>query len=76
MGDPLTGRGRMDDAGREACERYVTDLFASEDEVLVELRRAMDRADLPQIYISAEEGKLLQVLLRAVGRGITSAAPG
>ncbi len=66
MGDPLTGRGRMDDAGREACERYVTDLFASEDEVLVELRRAMDRADLPQIYISAEEGKLLQVLLRAV----------
>ena len=56
----------MDDAIRDACERYVAELFAPEDEVLVELRRAMDRADFPQIYISAEEGKLLQVLLRTV----------
>ncbi|UCC85512.1 MAG: O-methyltransferase [Gemmatimonadota bacterium] len=57
----------MDDGIREACERYVADLFAPEDEVLVELRRAMGEAGLPQIYISAEEGKLLQVLLRAIG---------
>ncbi len=67
MGDPLKARGRMDDAIREACERYVADLFAPEDEVLVELRGAMGAAGLPQIYISAEEGKLLQVLLRAIG---------
>jgi caffeoyl-CoA O-methyltransferase len=56
----------MDDADREACERYVADLFAPEDELLADLRRAMDRANFPRIYISAEEGKLLQVLLRAV----------
>ncbi len=67
MGDPLTAGGRMDDGIREACERYVADLFAPEDEVLVELRHAMGEAGLPQIYISAEEGKLLQVLLRAIG---------
>jgi predicted O-methyltransferase YrrM len=67
MSDPLTARGRMDDGSREACERYVANLFAPEDEVLVELRRAMGEAGMPQIYISAEEGKLLQVLLRAVG---------
>ncbi len=63
----MTARGPMDDTGREACERYVADLFAPEDEVLVELRRAMAEAGLPSIYISAEEGKLLQVLLRAIG---------
>ncbi|MGD2152295.1 MAG: O-methyltransferase [Gemmatimonadales bacterium] len=57
----------MDDFSREACERYVADLFAPEDEVLTELRRAIGEAGLPQIYISAEEGKLLQVLLRAIG---------
>jgi len=57
----------MDELSREACERYVADLFAPEDELLVELRRAMGRAGLPQINISAEEGKLLQVLLRAIG---------
>lgn len=56
----------MDDANREACERYVADLFAPEDELLADLRRAMAQADFPPIYISAEEGKLLQVLLRAV----------
>lgn len=67
MGDPLTDRRTMDDFSREACERYVADLFAPEDEVLTELRRAIGEAGLPQIYISAEEGKLLQVLLRAIG---------
>lgn len=67
MGDPLTGGGSMGHNDREACERYVAELFAPEDEVLVELRHAMSEAALPQIYISAEEGKLLQVLLRAIG---------
>ncbi|MGD2217680.1 MAG: O-methyltransferase [Gemmatimonadales bacterium] len=57
----------MDEVRREACERYIADLFAPEDELLVELRGAMAEAGLPSIYISAEEGKLLQVLLRAIG---------
>lgn len=46
---------------------YVRELFADEGEVLEELRHETSRQDLPEIYISAEEGKLLQVLLAAVG---------
>ncbi len=57
----------MDERIREACERYVGDLFAPEDELLKELRREMEAAGLPKIYISAEEGRLLQVLLRTIG---------
>jgi predicted O-methyltransferase YrrM len=56
----------MDERIREACARYVGDLFAPEDELLRELRREMGAAGLPEIYISAEEGRLLQVLLRAI----------
>ena len=46
---------------------YVRDLFAGEGPVLEELRYEISRQDLPEIYISAEEGKLLQVLLAAIG---------
>lgn len=46
---------------------YVRDLFAGEDPVLEELRREISRQDLPEIYISPEQGKLLQVLLKAIG---------
>jgi predicted O-methyltransferase YrrM len=67
LDDPVTPRGSTDEADQEACERYIADLFAPEDELLVELRRAIDRAGLPQIYISSEEGRLLQVLLLLVG---------
>lgn len=45
---------------------YVRELFADEGEVLEELRYETSRRDLPEIYISAEEGKLLQVLLAAM----------
>jgi predicted O-methyltransferase YrrM len=51
---------------REACVRYAADLFAPEDEVLRDLRMAIEAGDLPQIHISSDEGRLLQVLLRAV----------
>ncbi len=57
----------MNERVRKACERYVEGLFAPEDEVLRDLRREMRAAGLPEIYISAEEGRLLQVLLRAIG---------
>lgn len=52
---------------REACLRYVAEQFAPEDQLLRELRSAMAERGLPEIYISADEGRLLQVLLRAVG---------
>ncbi len=46
---------------------YVQQLFAGEDEVLEELRCEIARRELPEIYISAEVGRLLQVLLASVG---------
>ena len=46
---------------------YVTDLFAAEDRVLRAIRERQERNGLPPINLSADEGKLLQVLLSAVG---------
>lgn len=45
---------------------YVQRLFATEDEVLKGLREEIARRGLPEIYVSAEVGRLLQVLLAAV----------
>ena len=47
-------------------DAYIEKLFAREDEVLTALRDAMRERSLPEIYISAMEGRFLQVLLRAV----------
>jgi predicted O-methyltransferase YrrM len=46
---------------------YISSLFAVEDPLLLELRDEADRAGLPPIAISADTGRLLQVMLRAVG---------
>ena len=46
---------------------YIAALFAREDALLLSLREQADRSGLPPISISSDEGKLLQVLLRAVG---------
>jgi len=46
---------------------YVARLFAVEDEILMSLREEADRTGLPPISISADTGRLLQVLLLAVG---------
>lgn len=46
---------------------YIAGLFAREDSLLVSLREQADRSGLPPIAISPDEGRLLQVLLRAVG---------
>ena len=48
-------------------QRYVEALFAPEDPLLEELREEIGRQGLPEIYISAEVGRALQLLLRAVG---------
>lgn len=55
-----------DPAERVALAAYVRDLFAPEDELLRELREAIAGVELPEIYISPDEGRLLQVLLCAV----------
>jgi len=66
---PQRGVGRLTDEGRahERLARYVTDLFAPEDAALAAVRLRHAQAGLPDILISADEGKLLHVLLRAVG---------
>jgi predicted O-methyltransferase YrrM len=46
---------------------YITSLFSAEDELLASLREEADRTGLPPIAISADEGRLLQVLLTTVG---------
>jgi predicted O-methyltransferase YrrM len=46
---------------------YVARLFAPEDELLLSLREEADRTGLPPISISPDTGRLLQVLLTAIG---------
>jgi predicted O-methyltransferase YrrM len=48
-------------------DRYITDLFAPADPVLDAALEASEAAGLPQISVSATEGKLLHLLARAVG---------
>src|SRR5512138_2648023 len=45
---------------------YIAGLFSAEDEILASLREEADRTGLPPIAISADEGRLLQVLLKAI----------
>lgn len=46
---------------------YLTGLFAPEDELLLALREDADRSGLPPISIAPDTGRLLQVLLGAIG---------
>jgi predicted O-methyltransferase YrrM len=48
-------------------DRYIVDLFGLHDEALDEAVAASRAAGLPQIHVSAVQGKLLHVLARAVG---------
>jgi predicted O-methyltransferase YrrM len=52
---------------RDTASAYVTGLFAPEDALLAELREELRRQDMPLINVSAEEGRLLQVLLTSIG---------
>ncbi len=51
----------------DTLSRYVTELFAEEDEALRRVRRRMAEHGLPTIHIKPEEGRFLQVLARACG---------
>jgi len=48
-------------------DRYISGLFAHEDDVLKFARAEMRRGNLPEINVSASEGKVLQVLARMIG---------
>lgn len=48
-------------------EDYIRELFAAEDDALQRIRERHESEHLPAIHISADEGQLLAVLVRAVG---------
>ena len=50
----------------ERLERYLRELFAVEDAALVAIRKHQAASNLPEINVSAEEGRLLAVLLAAI----------
>jgi caffeoyl-CoA O-methyltransferase len=47
--------------------RYLAGLFAREDQSLAAVRAGHKAADIPEINVSAEEGAILHLLVRAVG---------
>ena len=46
---------------------YVEELFAVEDHALVRVRTGHAAAGLPEIHVSAEEGRILHLLVRMIG---------
>ncbi|MFF3558370.1 O-methyltransferase [Streptomyces tsukubensis] len=50
-----------------AVDGYLTDLLAPEDEALTRALEASDAAGLPRIAVAPNQGKLLQLLARAMG---------
>ncbi len=46
---------------------YIATLFAAEDPLLASLREEADRTGLPPAAVSADTGRMLQVLVRAIG---------
>ena len=51
----------------DRIDDYICGLFAREDPLLLALREEADRSGLPPIAISPDTGRLLQVLIAAVG---------
>ena len=51
----------------DRIEEYIGALFAHDDALLNALREEADRAGLPPISITPRAGRVLQVLLRAIG---------
>jgi predicted O-methyltransferase YrrM len=48
-------------------DRYIDNLFAPEDEVLTAARKEARKADLPEIQVSAGQGKFIYLLAKVVG---------
>ena len=51
----------------DKVSEYIVSLFATEDRLLATLREEADRTGMPPAAISADAGRLLQVLIRATG---------
>ncbi len=50
---------------KESIDAYVRQWFAPEDEVLKQVKERIHQAGMPQISIQPEEGRFLQVLVKA-----------
>lgn len=57
----------MDNALFSKVDTYIRSLLAPEDQVLTDTISSLDEAGLPQHSVSANQGKLLQVLMAACG---------
>ena len=57
----------MDASLQDQLRRYLIDNFAAEDETLAYVRRRTAELGLPQISLSPDEGKLLQLLVMLSG---------
>ncbi len=49
-----------------AVDDYINDLFAFEDEPLKETIQSLEKENIPQISVSANQGKFLQVMAKLV----------
>jgi len=51
----------------ESVDKYISDLFGYEDEVLKGAIKSMEEANIPAISVSANQGKFLQLIARMNG---------
>ena len=51
----------------DRVQSYINELFAAEDSALEAVRKRHLSESLPQIHVSAEEGKIIHMLVTAVG---------
>jgi predicted O-methyltransferase YrrM len=51
----------------EAVDNYISGLLATEDEVLKQTIQSLEKENIPQISVSANQGKFLQVMAKLVG---------
>ncbi len=48
-------------------DNYISNLLAPEDDALQQVIQSLEKEDIPQISVSANQGKFLQVMMKACG---------
>jgi len=51
----------------EEVDKYISGLLGAEDEVLKQTIQSLEKENIPQISVSANQGKFLQVMAKLVG---------
>jgi caffeoyl-CoA O-methyltransferase len=59
----------MDNELFALVENYISKLVAQEDDILQAVNRSIEQADMPQISVSASQGKFLQLLAKLIQAG-------